>query len=152
MAIWLLTHEYLSACKVWGRAVSGHFQNYLNVTWTGSIKKYLKIFLRLTFQLLGYACDLRSSEILSIRENDITILDYFTQIFLVRRKNDQYRDGHVLGIDKSFKLTRPVKKLRSSCLCCQTLGGSCHPVVCRIFNSKIHISSGISNSIAYSSF
>ena len=92
------------------------------------------------------------SSLLSIRENDITILDYFTQIFLVRRKNDEYRDRHMSVIAISFKLTRPVKKLGSSCLCCQTLGGSCHPVVGRIFNSKIHISSGISNSIAYSSF
>ena len=61
------THEYLSACKVWGRVVSGHFQNYLNVTWTSSqavfqgdlpLKRHLKSHLYLyLFAFISWECN-----------------------------------------------------------------------------------------------
>ena len=40
---------------------------------------------------------------------DVSIFDDFKKVYLIMRKNDQYRDGHVLVIARSRKPTCPVK-------------------------------------------
>ena len=42
------------------------------------------------------------SEVLSIRVQDASIFD-FLKIYLIMRKNDQYRDGHVSVIDHCLR-------------------------------------------------
>ena len=58
--------------------------------------------------LVGYAGVFRISEVLSIRVRDVTIFDDFMKVYLIKRKNDQYRDGHVSVISRSRKPTCPV--------------------------------------------
>ena len=45
-----------------------------------------------------YVGAFRISEVLSIRVRDVSIFD-FMKVYLIMRKNDQYRDGHVSVID-----------------------------------------------------
>ena len=58
--------------------------------------------------LVGYAGVFRINELLSIRVKDISFFDDYMKVFLIKRKNDQYRDGHVSVIARSRKLTCPV--------------------------------------------
>ena len=58
--------------------------------------------------LVGYAGVFRISEVLSIRVRDVSIFDDFMKVYLVKRKNDQYRDGHFSVIARSQKPTCPV--------------------------------------------
>ena len=53
---------------------------------------------------VGYAGVFRINELLSIRVNDISFFDDYMKVFLIKRKNDQYRDGHVSVIARSRKL------------------------------------------------
>ena len=39
--------------------------------------------------------------------NDVSIFDDFMRVYLVKRRNDQYKDGHVSVIARSRKLTGP---------------------------------------------
>ena len=83
--------------------------------------------------LVGYAGVFRISEILNLRAKDITILDGFVKINLIKRKNDQYREGHVSRLAISRKPTCPVgiteRLLPDSKV-------SCYPLIRRIFKSK----------------
>ena len=45
--------------------------------------------------LVGYVVVFRITKILSLRVKDIIILDDFMKINLIKRKNDQYRNGHI---------------------------------------------------------
>ena len=45
--------------------------------------------------LVGYEGVFRISEILSIRVRDVAISYDFMKVYLIKRKNDQYRNGHV---------------------------------------------------------
>ena len=58
--------------------------------------------------LVGYAGVFRISEVLSIIVRDVTIFDDFMKVYLIKRKNDQYKDGHVSVISRSRKPTCPV--------------------------------------------
>ena len=72
--------------------------------------------------LVGYAVVFRITKILSLRVKDIIILDDFMKINLIKRKNDQYRNGHIsvlamsrkpiytcpVGITKDFFLCYPI--------------------------------------------
>lgn len=40
---------------------------------------------------------------LNLRVKDITILDDFMKINLIKRKNDQYREGHISVLARSLK-------------------------------------------------
>ena len=55
--------------------------------------------------LVGYAGVFRISEVLGIRVRDVSIFDDFMKVYLIMRKNDQYRDGHVSVIARSRKPT-----------------------------------------------
>jgi len=62
--------------------------------------------------LVGYAGIFRISEILDIRVKDVAIFDDFVKINLLKRKNDQYRDGHVSVIARSRKTYMPSRNYR----------------------------------------
>lgn len=44
----------------------------------------------------------------NLRVKDITIFEDFMKINLIKRKNDQHRDGHVSVFERSCKPTCPV--------------------------------------------
>lgn len=58
--------------------------------------------------LVGYAGVFRITEISNLRVKDITILDDFMKISLIKRKNDQYRERHVTVLARCRKPTYPV--------------------------------------------
>ena len=65
--------------------------------------------IRFSFILLvGYAGAFRISEVLSIRVRDVSFFEDFTKVYLIKRKIDQYKDGHVSVITRSLKPTCPV--------------------------------------------
>ena len=108
--------------------------------------------------LVGYAGVFRITKILSLRVKDITILDDFMKINLIKRKNDQYRNGHisVLAMSRKPIYTCPVGITKDFFLCYPIPNNSCHQVVRRIvqskFSKKFHKSLGMSNSTALSNF
>ena len=107
--------------------------------------------------LVGYAGVFRISEVLSIRVRDVTIFDDFMKVYLIKRKNDQYRDGHVSVIARSRKPTCPVGITERILSLLPDSSGSSYPIVRRIVNSRhskerFHESLGISYSTAYASF
>ena len=60
--------------------------------------------LRFLFVLLvGHAGLLRADEILSVRYKDMNIEEHKMIIFIPKRKNDQYREGHFSIVYKSGK-------------------------------------------------
>ena len=107
--------------------------------------------------LVGHAGVFRISEVLSIRVRDVTIFDDFMKVYLIKRKNDQYRDGHVSVIAESRKPTCPVGITERILSLLPDSSGSSYPIVRRIVNSRhskerFHESLGISYSTAYASF
>ena len=56
-------------------------------------------------------------KILSLRVKDRTILDDFMKINLIKRKNDQYRNGHISVLAMSRKPTCPVGITEDFFLC-----------------------------------
>ena len=67
--------------------------------------------------LVGYADVFRITKILSLRVKDIIILDDFMKISLIKRKNDQYRNGHISVLAMSRKPTCPVGITEDFFLC-----------------------------------
>ena len=55
-----------------------------------------------------YAGVFRISEVLSIGVRNVSIFDDFMKVYLIKRKNDQYRNVHVSEIARSRKSTSPV--------------------------------------------
>ena len=84
----------------------------------------------------GYAGVFRINEFLSIRVRDVSIF-YFMKVYLIMRKNDQYRDGHVSVFDNwSRKPTCPVGITERISFLLPDFIGSSYPIVCRIVNSR----------------
>jgi len=107
--------------------------------------------------LVRYAGVFRISEVLSIRVRDVSIFDDFMKVYLIMRKNDQYRDGHVSVIARSRKPTFPVGITERLLSLLPDSSSSSNPIVRRIVNSRhskerFHESLGISYSTAYASF
>ena len=106
--------------------------------------------------LVGYAGVFRISETLNIRVQDIQIFDSHMTISVKKRKNDQYRRGHVSTIARSGKCSCPVAITEKIISLLPDDIDSCHPVVRRIVKSKhgerFHQSLGISYSTARDSF
>lgn len=67
--------------------------------------------------LVGYADVFRITKILSLRVKDIIISDDFVKINLIKRKNDQYRNGHISVLAMSRKPTCPVGITEDFFLC-----------------------------------
>ena len=104
--------------------------------------------------LVGYAGVFRISEVLSITVRDVSIFDDFMEVYLIMRKNDQYRDGHVSVIARSRTPTCPVEITERILSLLPDSSSSCNPIVRRIVNSRhskerFHESLGISYSTAY---
>ena len=55
--------------------------------------------------IVGYPGMMRVGELLAIRRKDITIDSDRMAIFLSKRKNGQYREGHTVNFRKSGKIT-----------------------------------------------
>ena len=67
---------------------------------------------------------------------DVSIFD-FMKVYLIMRKNDQYRDGHVSVIDNwCRKPTCPVGITERISSLLPDSSGSSYPIVCRIVNSR----------------
>ena len=67
--------------------------------------------------LVGYASVFRITKILSLRVKDIIIFDDFMKINLIKRKNDQNRNGHISVLAMSRKPTCPVGITEDFFLC-----------------------------------
>ena len=87
--------------------------------------------------LVGYASVFRISEVLSIRVRDVTIFDDSMKVYLIKRKNDQYRNGHVAVIGRSRKPTCPVGITERILSLLPDSSGSSYAIVRRIVNSII---------------
>ena len=87
--------------------------------------------------LVGYAGVFRISEVLSIRVRNVTIFDDFMKVYLIKRKNDQYMDGHVSVIARSRKPTCPVGITEIILSLLPDSSGSSYAIVRRIVNSII---------------
>lgn len=128
------------------------------ITFTlGSASASLADILFLFILLVGYAGVFRISEVLSNRARDVTIFDDFMKVYLIKRENDQYRDGHVSVIARSRKPTCPVGIIERILSLLPDSSGSSYPIVRRIVNSRhskerFHESLGLSYSTAYASF
>jgi len=75
----------------------------------------------------------------------------------VKHKNDQYKDGHISVIARSWKPTCPVGVTERILSLLPDSSGSSYPIIRRIVNSRhskerFHDSLGISYSKAYASF
>ena len=58
--------------------------------------------------LVGYAGFCRMDEVLSLTMGNICIFEDHMSIFMPKRKNDQYREGHTSLIYRSKIMTCPV--------------------------------------------
>ena len=86
--------------------------------------------------LVGYAGVFRIGEVLSIRVRDVSIFEDFMKVYLIKRKNDQYKDGHVSVIARSRKPTCPVGIIERILSLLPDSSGSGYPIVRRIVNSR----------------
>lgn len=95
--------------------------------------------IRFLLILLGryrYVGAFRISEVLSIRVRDVSIFDLM-KVYLIMRKNDQYRDGHVSVIDNwCRKPISPVGITERISSLLPDSSGSSYPILCRIVNSR----------------
>ena len=112
---------------------------------------YSFVELRLLFVLLvGYAGLLRADELLSVRYKDINIEEDKMTIFIPKRKNDQYQEGHFSNIYKSGKVSCPVSITQELVYLLPDEKDSPFSAIRRIINKKkskeFHISKGISYS------
>ena len=100
--------------------------------------------------LVGYAGLFRISELLSVKIIDITIVHDGMSIFVSKRKNDQFREGHTSIIARSGKVSCPVSITERLLVLLASPKESCSPVLRRIVRTKngayFHKSLGISYS------
>ena len=100
--------------------------------------------------LVGYAGLFRVSELLSVKIKDITIVHDSMSIFVSKRKNDQFREGHTSIIARSGKVSCPVSITERLLVLLASPKESCSPVLRRIVRTKngayFHKSLGISYS------
>ena len=107
--------------------------------------------------LVGYAGVFHIGEVLSIRVRDVSTFEDFMRVYLIKRKNDQYKDGHVSVIARSRKPTCPVGITERILSLLPDSSGSSYSIVRRIVNHRhakelFHESLGRSYSIAYACF
>ena len=58
--------------------------------------------------LVGFAGFYRMGEIRSLSIKDVSICSEYTSVFIPKRENDQYREGHTSLLARSHKATCPV--------------------------------------------
>ncbi|CAH3142377.1 unnamed protein product, partial [Pocillopora meandrina] len=81
--------------------------------------------------LVGYAGLFRISELLSVKIIDITIVHDGMSIFVSKRKNDQFREGHTSIIARSGKVSCPVSITERLLVLLVSPKESCSPVLRR---------------------
>ena len=100
--------------------------------------------------LVGHAGLLRADELLSVRYKNINTEKHKMIIFIPKRKNDQYREGHFGDIYKSGKVACPVSITQKLVYLLPDKKDSPFPVIRRIINEKkskeFHRSKGTSYS------
>jgi len=100
--------------------------------------------------LVGYAGLFRISELLSVKIKDISIVHDGMSIFVSKRKNNQFREGHTSTIARSCQVSCPVSITERLLVLLASLKESCSPVLRRIVRTKngayFHKSLGISYS------
>ena len=100
--------------------------------------------------LVGYAGLFRTSKLWSVKIKDITIVHDDMLIFVSKRKNDQFREGHTSIIARSGKVSCLVSITERLLVLLGSPRESCSPVLRRIVCTKngafFHKSLGISYS------
>ena len=86
--------------------------------------------------LVGYDGLFRISELLNVRVKDVSISDVGMSLFVVQRKNDQFREGHTSLIARSSKTSCPVAITERILSLLPGTKDSCFPVVRRIVSTK----------------
>lgn len=79
------------------------------------------------------------NKVLSIRVKDVSIFDDFMNVYLVKRKNYQYKDGHISVIARSWKLTCPIMITEKLLHLLPDSKDSSNPIVRRIVNSSLWV-------------
>ena len=82
--------------------------------------------------LVGYAGLFRISELLSVKIKEITTFHEGMSIFVSKRKNDQFREGHTSIIARSGKVSCPVSITERLLVLLASPKESCSPVLRRI--------------------
>ena len=73
---------------------------------------------------------------MSIRVQDVSIFEDFMKVYLIKHKNDQYKDGHISVIARSWKPTCPVGITERILSLLPDSSSSSYPIVRRIVNSR----------------
>lgn len=98
--------------------------------------------------LVGFAGFFRMDEIRNFSVNDVSICSEYMSVFVPKRKNDQYREGHTSLLARSHKATCPVSITERLLKLLPLSSESSSPLVRRIVKSKskeyFHVSKGIS--------
>ena len=98
--------------------------------------------------LVGFAGFFRMDEIRNLSVNDVSICSEYMSVFIPKRKNDQYREGHTSLLARSHKATCPVTITERLLKLLPLSSESSSPLVRRIVKSKskeyFHVSKGVS--------
>ena len=117
------------------------------------IALYLQDLLNDSRENVGHAGLRRADELLSVRYKDINIEEYKMIIFIPKRKNDQYREGHFSNIIyKSGKVTCPVSITQKLVYLLPDEKDSPFPLIRRIINKNKNKEFHRSKGISYSTF
>ena len=80
--------------------------------------------------------------------NDVSVCSEYMSVFIPKRKNDHYREGHTSLLARSHKVTCPVSKTERLLKLLPLSSESSLPLVRRIVRSKskeyFHVSKGVS--------
>ena len=100
--------------------------------------------------LVGFAGFFRIDEIRTLTVKDVSICDEYMKVFISKRKNDQYREGHTSFLARSHKSTCPVSITEKLLKLLPSTSDSSSPLVRRIVKSKskecFHACKGVSYS------
>ena len=98
--------------------------------------------------LVGFAGFYRMGEIRSLSIKDVSICNEYMSVFIPKRENDQYREGHTSLLARSHKATCPVSITERLLKLLPLSAESFDPLVGRIDKSKIkeyfHATKGVS--------
>ena len=100
--------------------------------------------------LVGFAGFFRVDEIRNLTVRDASIFNEYMSVFIPKRKNDQYREGHTSFLARSHKVTCPVSITERLLKLFPSTCESSSPLVRRIVKTKFrecfHASRGVSYS------
>ena len=100
--------------------------------------------------LVGFAGFFRVDEIRNLTVRDVSIFNEYMSVFIPKRKNDQYREGHTSFLARSHKATCPVSITERLLKLFPSTCESSSPLVRQIVKTKsrecFHASRGVSYS------